>query len=147
MRLSGRRVLLATLLAALSGCATVPLSSIESDKEAKTFTTSPDKSVIYVYRNERFGGVALMGVSLDGKVAGQTAPKTYFAWVVDPGPHEVASHSENTDTLRIVTEAGKVYYVWQEAKVGIWGARSQLHLVDPATGQRGVLECRLAQHF
>jgi hypothetical protein len=135
------------LLGALGGCATVPLASPASDADAKTFSTTADKSVIYVYRNERFGGAARMGISLDGKLAGQSAPKTYFAWVVDPGPHELVSHSENVDTLRIVTEPGKAYYVWQEAKVGIWGARSQLHLVDAATGQQGVAECRLARHY
>ena len=140
-------VLLGILLAALGGCATVPLASSQSDAEAKTFTTRPDKSVIYLYRNERFGGVARMGVSLDGKLAGESGPKTYFTWVVDPGSHELESQSENVDTLRIVTEPGKAYYVWQEAKVGIWGARSQLHLVDAATGQQGVAECRLAQQF
>jgi hypothetical protein len=129
----------------LTGCATVPLATIDADSQAKTFATKPDKSTIYVYRNERFGGVAHMGISLDGRMAGQSAPRTYFVWVVDPGLHEITSHSENIETLKISTEAGTAYYVWQEAKVGVWGARSRLHLVDQETGQRAIAECRLAQ--
>src|SRR5262245_5613431 len=38
------------LLIALGGCATVPLAPPTSDAEAKTFATTADRSVIYVYR-------------------------------------------------------------------------------------------------
>ena len=129
----------------LAGCATVPMAPADADRQAKTFATKPDKSTIYVYRNESFGGRARMTVSLDGRVAGQSAPKTYFLWNVDPGRHEISSEAENVDTLTITTEPGKDYYVWQEAKVGVWGARSRLHLVDPDTGRKVVAECGLAQ--
>jgi hypothetical protein len=128
----------------LTGCATVPLAPADADNYAKTFVTRPEKSNIYVYRNESFAGRAHMTVSLDGRVAGQSAPKTYFFWQVDPGRHEIVSQAENADTLTITTEPGKDYYVWQEAKVGVWGARSRLHLVDPETGRNGVTECKLA---
>jgi hypothetical protein len=129
----------------LTGCATVPMAPADADSQAKNFATKPDKSSIYVYRNESFGGVARMTVSLDGKVAGQSGPQTYFLWEVDPGPHEIASHAENVETLQITAEAGKAYYVWQEAKVGVWGARSRLHLMDERAGRKAVAECKLAQ--
>ena len=67
-----------------------------------------------------------MTVSLNGKVAGQTGPQTYFVWEVDPGSHEIASHTENVSTLKLTTEAGKTYYVWQEVKMGAFMARSLL---------------------
>src|SRR5262249_16284310 len=105
----------------------------------------PGKSSIYVYRNERFGGAARMTVSLDGQIAGQSGPQTYFLWEVDPGRHEIASQAENIDTLAITADAGMAYYVWQEATVGVWGARSRLHLVDEQTGRKAVAECKLAQ--
>jgi hypothetical protein len=129
----------------LTGCATVPMAPPDADSQAKNFATKPDKSSIYVYRNESFGGAARMTVSLDGKVAGQSGPQTYFLWEVDPGPHEIASHAENVETLQITAEAGKAYYVWQEAKVGVWGARSRLHLMDERAGRKAVAECKLAQ--
>jgi uncharacterized protein DUF2846 len=129
----------------LNGCATVPMAPADADSHAKTFATKPDKSRLYVYRNETFGGAARMTISLDGKVAGQSGPKTFFLWDVEPGPHEITSHAENIDTLTIITEAGKAYYVWQEAKVGIWGARSRMHLMEEEAGRKAVAECQLAQ--
>jgi hypothetical protein len=138
--------LFAALLSILvSGCASVPMASLDDDAKAKTFSTSPTKSSIYLYRNENFGGVIPLTVSLDGKMAGQTAAMTYFLWEVEPGSHEIASHAENVSTLKLSTEAGKAYYVWQEVKMGLWMARSQLQQVDEATGRKAVAECKRAQ--
>lgn len=134
----------ALLLLLLSGCASVPMTSEALDAEAKTFVAKPDKSSIYLYRNETFGGAILMTTTLDGKVAGQTGPKTYFLWEVAPGKHEITSVGENTVKLEFDTEPGKTYYVWQEIKMGLWMARSLLHLVDEEAGQAGVNECKRA---
>lgn len=133
------------LVSIVSGCASVPMASIDEDVKAKSFTIPADKSSIYVYRNESFGGAIPIAVSLDGKVAGQTGPKTYFMWEVEPGSHEVGSISENTSTLKLNTEAGKAYYVWQEVKMGLWMPRSLLQEVDVETGKKGVAECKRAQ--
>ena len=146
MTLGGRMIAFDILLGLLlTGCATVPMAPADADSQGKNFAIKPDKSSIYVYRNESFGGAARMTVSLDGKVAGQSGPQTYFLWEVDPGPHEIVSHAENVETLQITAEAGKAYYVWQEAKVGVWGARSRLHLMDERAGQKAVAECKLAR--
>ncbi|MEW6413795.1 MAG: DUF2846 domain-containing protein [Pseudomonadota bacterium] len=126
------------LAAVISGCASVPMASLDEDARAKTFAVREGKSNIYVYRNESFGGAIPLTVALDGKVAGQTGPQTYFLFEVEPGPHEVSSIAENTSTLRLDTVAGKSYYVWQEVKMGMWMARSQLQQVDEATGKKGV---------
>jgi hypothetical protein len=129
----------------LSGCATVTMAPTDADQFAKTFVIRPDKSTIYVYRNERLGTAAKMSVALDGKPMGESAPKTYFRWEVDPGRHDITSEAENTDTLTLTTQPGTDYYVWQESRVGVWGARTKLHVVDRDTGRRGVAECQMAQ--
>lgn len=133
------------LVSIVSGCASVPMASGDEDAKAKSFAVPTDKSSIYVYRNESFGGAIPMTVSLDGKVAGQSGPKTYFMWEVEPGSHEVGSIAENTSTLKLNTEAGKAYYVWQEVKMGLWMPRSLLQEVDVETGKKGVTECKRAQ--
>ena len=129
----------------VGGCASVPMTPIEDDSRAKSFTVSPEKSSIYLYRNESLGGAIPLTVALDGKVAGQTGPKTYFLWEVAPGPHEISSMSENTSTLKLITEAGRAYYVWQEVKMGLWMARSLLQEVEAETGRKGVAECKRAK--
>ncbi|MEW5967999.1 MAG: DUF2846 domain-containing protein [Pseudomonadota bacterium] len=116
-------LLFATLV---SGCASVPMASLDEDAKAKTFAVREGKANIYVYRNESFGGAIPLTVALNGKVAGQTGPQTYFLFEVDPGAHEVSSIAENTSALKLDAAAGKSYYVWQEVKMGVWMARSQL---------------------
>ena len=131
-----------------AGCASVPMASMDADASAKTFTVPVSKSSIYLYRNETFGAAIPMTVSLDGRVAGQTGPQTYFLWEVDPGEHEVASHTENIATSKLTTQPGKAYFIWQEVKMGMWMARSQLQEVNEETGRKGVLECkRLSSNF
>ncbi len=145
MRKQGLFGLLLTLALLVTGCASVPMASLEDDAQAKRFAAKPDKSSIYVYRNESFGSAIPMTVSLDGKVAGQTGPQTYYLWEVSPGSHEIASHAEDVSTLKLNTEPGKAYYVWQEVKMGLWMARSLLQQVDEEAGRKGVLECKRAQ--
>ncbi|CAD6548891.1 hypothetical protein LMG28140_04677 [Paraburkholderia metrosideri] len=58
--------------------------------------------------------------------------------------HELVSKTENDSTLNIDAVAGKIYYVWQEVKMGMWAARSKLQPVDDDVGRNGVKESRLA---
>ena len=74
----------------LAGCASVPMASLDQDASAKSFAVRAGKSAIYVYRSESIGGAIPMTVTLDGKVAGQSAMKTFFLFEVDPGPHELS---------------------------------------------------------
>jgi hypothetical protein len=136
---------LALLLALLSGCASVPMAPDGDDAQAKTYTAKPGKANIYVFRNETMGSAITMTVSLNGKVVGQTAAKTYMLFEVDPGNYEVASHTENLASVRVAASAGRNYFVWQEVKMGLAAARSNLQVVDEATGRKGVEECKRVQ--
>lgn len=129
----------------LTGCASIPMASVEQDTQAKTFAVKPDKANIYLYRNESLGGAVRMDVLLDGKPVGKTSAKTYMKLEVAPGQHTLMSKAENDDVLNISTDAGKNYFVWQESKMGILYARNLLHLVDEKTGKAGVEECKLIE--
>ena len=61
-----------------------------------------------------------------------------------PGPHIVRSHTEKTPELKIDAQANKVYFVWQEVKMGMWQGNSMLHLMSDSEGRAGVMECKLA---
>jgi hypothetical protein len=129
----------------LSGCASVPMASLEEDATAKTFKVDPDKSRIYLYRNESMGSAVKIPVTLNGKMMGQTASKTYFVWNVAPGKQEISCIGENTEALAIDAKPGKAHYVWQEMKMGMWAARCALAEVDELVGKQAVNECKLAQ--
>lgn len=134
-------VLSAALL--MAGCASVPMASQSADSQAKTFTPSADKAVLYIYRNENMGAAIKMPLLVDGVSVGDTAAHTYVRKELPPGEHVITSKTEKDSTLTIEMLAGKVYYVWQEVKMGMFAARSALHQVDAEKGQKGVDESKL----
>jgi hypothetical protein len=131
------------LLLVLSGCAAVPMASIDQDTKAKEFVPAQNKAALYIYRNENFGGAIPMSVSVNGKSLGQTAAKTYFRLNLLPGKYNVESHAENVANLSLTAEANKNYFVWQEVKMGMWMARCQLQQADETAGRAGVMESKL----
>lgn len=142
-------VVLALLTSGLffTSCSSIPLASSTDDAEAKLFTPVKDKSVIYVYRNEFYGGAIGMDITFNGKELGGTTQKRFLRIVAQPGTHIVASQAENRDSVSLKSEAGKVYYIWQEAKMGVITARTKMNLVSELEGQRGVMECTLVDHY
>lgn len=138
------RALAVLVLVLLTGCAAVPMASMEADASAKQFQPKKGYSNIYLYRNETFGAAIAMTVSLNGKVMGKTGSQTYFLWEVPPGRYEIASHTENTAKIAINTQEGRNHYVWQEVKMGLWQPRSQLHEMSEEDGRKAVLECKRA---
>lgn len=116
----------------------------QQDTAAKNFAVKPNVAGVYIYRNESLGAAKKMNVNMDGKYLGQTAAKTYFYTEVAPGKHTVTSTGENTDTLSFDAVAGKLYFIWQEIKMGMLDARTKLHLVSEAEGKKGVMESKLA---
>jgi hypothetical protein len=139
-----RLVPVGALLLVMAGCASVPMGDPQKDAALKTFSVPTDMAAIYVYRNENMGAAIKMPVILDGKVLGDTAAKTYLYSEVAPGKHQLVSKTENDSTLNVDVVAGKIYYVWQEVKMGLFAARSKLQQVDDTTGQAGVMESKLA---
>jgi hypothetical protein len=140
-----RKLLFCLLALLFAGCASVPMGDAKRDAELKNFTPNSDKAGVYVYRNEVIGAAIKMDVELDGKHLGRTASKVYLYTEVAPGKHTIVSRAENEDTLELEVMAGKLYYVWQEVKMGLWSARSKLSLMTDEEGKKGVSECQLAE--
>ena len=138
-------ILLSVILSSLVGCASVPMGDAKQDAALKTFKAPADKAGVYIYRNESMGGAVKMDVAVDGKPIGQTAAKTYLYKELTPGKHTVTSSAENTDSVDIDAKPGTLSYIWQEVKMGVLYARTQLHLVSEAEGKKGVLESSLAE--
>jgi hypothetical protein len=142
-RLLAVGALMAVVLA--SGCASVPMASSEQDTAAKSFATKPGKANVYVYRNESMGAAIKMPVAVNGKLVGDTAAKTYLLLEVAPGQHTITSKTENDSSVTVNAVAGNNYFLWQEVKMGLMVARSNLQQVDEKTGRAGVEECKLVE--
>lgn len=143
-----QRFLTCALLAAtalVTGCASVPMATPEQDAAAKSFAVSAEKANVYIYRNETFGGAVKMPVVVDGKLAGDTVAKSYLKLEMAPGAHTIISKTENDAELKLDAIAGQNYFVWQEVKMGVWSARSNLSLVDAEKGKAGIAECKLIE--
>ncbi|HCX81783.1 MAG: hypothetical protein A3E00_05400 [Curvibacter sp. RIFCSPHIGHO2_12_FULL_63_18] len=136
---------IAFLSLSLVGCASVSMGDAKQDAALKTFKAPTDKASLYIYRNESMGAVSKMGVTVDGVSIGQTAANTYLYKEVAPGKHTITSQAENDSSIEVDAKPGSILYIWQEVKMGFFGARSKLQLVDPATGQKGVRETKLAE--
>jgi hypothetical protein len=135
-------MLILILTAALSGCA-APRASSETDALARLMRPADGKAVIYVFRNEPASAPWGISVSLDGKDMGKTGAETYFRWAVDPGQHIIVSQSEHASELVVQVEAGRVYYVWQEVRMGILRPRTVLKEVDRSTADIALRTCHL----
>jgi hypothetical protein len=140
-RLAAAVPLLALLAA---GCASVPMAPPERDLEVKRFEVKPGKANVYVFRDESIGAAVKMPVALDGKIIGTNVAKTFLFAEVEPGPHKLSSHAENTFDLDLAAAAGQNLFVWQEVKMGVLYARTKLQVVDEQRGRAGVSECKLA---
>jgi hypothetical protein len=129
-----------------SGCAAhVPMAPNEADMAVKKFKEPTNGSAgVYIYRDEFFGAAIKMNIFVDDKFIGQTAANTYHYVEVAPGKHIFKGSSENDSIIDIEVMANKLYYIWQEVKMGIIYARNKLQLVDKVTGQEGVIKSKLA---
>ena len=143
-----RKYLAAAMLVAamgMTGCASVPMAARSDDAAAKQFAPVADKGTVYIYRDEIMGSAIKMPLLVDGISIGDTGPKTYLEVALPPGTHSVTSKTEKDVTISVDVQAGKTYFIWQEVKMGMWAARSQLHIVDEAKGKKGVLECSMVR--
>ncbi len=139
-----KQIFIALCMLVMGGCATVQMGDAQMDAKLKNFVPPKDRAALYLYRNETFGAAIKMTVVLDGKILGDTASMTYLYTELEPGKHRLVSKTENDSTLDFEAIVGKIYYVWQEVKMGLWQARSHLQMMDEKTGQAGVIESQLA---
>ncbi|MFQ5901460.1 MAG: hypothetical protein ACE5IH_07890 [Thermodesulfobacteriota bacterium] len=68
---------------------------------------------------------------LDGeKVIGNSVAKSQFDYLTDPGKHLFIATAENKAFVEAKLEAGKVYYILTQVKMGAWRARVGLIAVN-----------------
>jgi hypothetical protein len=133
-------VLSLSLLLLMVGCAAPIKAPSINDASAKVFTPIKDKASLFIYRNENYGGAIGMPIKVNGLDIGETGAKTFFRLNLSSGMYVIASEAENTSELPLNLVEGRNYFVRQEARMGIWKARTALRPVDEKTGMEGVLE-------
>ena len=85
-----------------------------------------------------------MGVKVNGIDAGGTGPSTFFRWDLNPGTYTfLSSTGESSATVQLNVEAGEVYFIRQDAKMGISSGRVSMEEVDSNKGRNEVKDCKL----
>lgn len=141
-----KKLALVTLVSMfLVGCAGGPKASLEEDQMAKQFNAPTDGTAnLYIYRNENFGGAINMDILVDNQRVATTGPKTYIMKNLRASEHKIEGiAAEGTSILTVSLLPNTIKFVWQEVKMGIFGARNKLQEVSEEKGKEGVLESSL----
>lgn len=138
--------LTATLL--ISGCASVDMVSKGESAKAKEFNPpSQGNSGIYVYRDSFVGKALKKDVWIDGKCIGESAPDVFFYTEVAGGTnHKVDTESEfSPNTLDLMFEAGKNYFIRQFIKMGVFVGGAGLEQIPEEQGKIAVAKLEMAK--
>jgi len=80
-----------------------------------------------------------LAATIGGIAAAIPGVTAYVTADLPAGKHVITSQGEGS-RLEMNTEAGKIYYVWQEVKMGMLSGGSKLQLVAEDVGRKGVTE-------
>ncbi len=128
-----------------SSCASTSKATEDKSNEAKSFTASNDKGTVYLYRTGRAVGAAgQLSVKVNSDDAGGTGPGTFFKWDLKPGTYTFASSTgESSAVIQLDVKPGEVYYVRQDARIGVSSGRVTMKEVESSKGKKEVNGCKL----
>lgn len=146
MKISTLLVLIASLV--ITGCASVNMATKEDSAKAKAFNQpSTSNAGVYIYRNSFVGKALKKDIWIDGKCIGESAPDVFFYTEVEGGKtHQVDTESEfSPNTLELMFDAGKNYFVRQFIKMGVFVGGAGLEQVSEEQGKTDIAKLELAQ--
>lgn len=122
----------------LSGCAV-------SGPPFQKIQIPEGKSVIYAYRPSSFFGAALRPTVSCGQEGVSLGRGGYHPFVVDPGSLVCRAATEATSEVDVRSSAAQESYVKEEIGWGFFVGRPHLYLMDKATGESEIGDCKLQQ--
>ena len=141
-------VIALTVALLVSGCASVDMASKAESAKAKEFNPpSQGNAGVYVYRDSFVGKALKKDVWIDGKCIGESAPDVFFYTEVEGGKsHKVDTESEfSPNTLGLVFEAGKNYFIRQFIKMGVFVGGAGLEQIPEEQGKIAVAKLEMAK--
>ena len=132
----------------LTGCASVNMAPKEDSAKAKQFPSpSLENAGLYVYRNSFVGKAIKKDIWVDGKCIGESAPDVFFYTEIEGGKkHKIDTESEfSPNTLELMVEAGKNYFVRQYIKMGVFVGGAGLEQVSEEQGKKDIAQLELAK--
>ena len=138
-----RRVPIALAAALLcAACASTPESTPERDAWAKEFEPLTRDSVIYVYRPDPPGTIAVTELYVDGRLVGSSLPATYFRIPVLPGRHVLETFAGHGPAIEVDTRGTEVVFLELRNYSSTDGTPNMFfRQVRPEVGQKAILAC------
>jgi len=144
-----RKIVFVILLSALfTGCASVKMESKEDSAKAKQFAQpQAGNSGLYTYRDSFVGKALKKDIWIDGKCVGESAPDVFFyTEVVGGKEHSISTESEfSPNTMMLLVEAGKNYFIRQYIRMGVFVGGAGLELIPEEQGKAAVAKLELAK--
>ena len=127
------------------GCASTSKAPNEKSSEAKSFSVPEGKGTVYLYRTGRVVGASgQLLVKVNGNDAGGTGPGTFFKWDFAPGTYTFfSSTGEASAVVELDVKAGELYFIRQDARIGIDKGRVSMKEVSDSKGKKEIQACRL----
>ena len=130
------------IIAALSGCATLPTPEVMKAATATyNLPKSPEagKAIVYVVRPTALGGFVRFNVFVDDQEPssemGYTRSSQYIYFNLTPGEHKIYSKAENWAETLVSAKAGDIIFIQQEPSTGIIMARNTIFKLDEYEGK------------
>ena len=131
-----------------TGCATAPMADKEAEAQAKTFSVKPNKANIYIYRGYFLPNAGwTVPILIDDNKVGELPISAFLVKEVDPGLHVIVGKASTDGEVKIVTEAGRNYFIWIKlaADMGSLFGKVEMEVLDEAHGQAGVSQYGLVK--
>jgi len=141
-------VLTITAALLISGCASVDMVSKAESAKAKEFNPpSQGNAGVYIYRDSFVGKALKKDIWIDGKCVGESAPDVFFYTEVEGGKnYKIDTESEfSANTLELMFEAGKNYFIRQFIKMGVFVGGAGLEQVPEEQGKMDVAKLEMAK--
>ena len=113
--------------------------------DPKNLSPIEGKAIVYIVRPTVFGFAVRQEITCDNYLIGSTKGKQYLYTVLSPGKHIFRAASENISKFELTLEAGKIYFLKQEVKMGLVVAGTALELLSEDDGRKFLSRCKLAK--
>jgi hypothetical protein len=127
----------------LSSCSTAKLSAEELQR-TKNLSPAEGKALVYILRPSMVGSLIKFDVSCDGISLGSTTGKRFIYANLEPGVRKLLGEAENKEEIFLEVEAGKTYYLEQQAKMGLLMARTGWNKLTDSEGKKKLGKCKLS---
>ena len=117
-----------TCFIAVISVSVAPVISAEIP-QAKT-----DKGLVVFYRDKQFkGGAIRFTINHSEGSLGQLLNGTFLYKYFDPGSHTFSAQAVSQDSITLEVEAGKVYYVKGDVRMGVYAGRPKFTRISESS--------------